>query len=154
MGFSRQNTRVCCHFLLQEIFPTQGSNAHLLHLMLCWLILYRLSRQGQAVQPKGHCPWLCGSEMTQTVTGRDNIQSAWSGGMSTHVCRKGLFIEVLLCAFQGYHSKHNKTDALMGLTLAQQMAIKEIPQGRVSVHFLRAITKNHRLSGLKQQRLC
>ena len=28
MGFSRQEY---CHFLLQEIFPTQGSNLHLLH---------------------------------------------------------------------------------------------------------------------------
>ena len=30
MGFPRQkNTRVGCHFLLQGIFPTQGSNPHL-----------------------------------------------------------------------------------------------------------------------------
>ena len=28
---SGKNTRVGCHFLLQEIFPTQGSNPHLLH---------------------------------------------------------------------------------------------------------------------------
>ena len=32
--FSGKNTGVCCHFLLQEIFPTQGSN-----------ILYPLSHQ-------------------------------------------------------------------------------------------------------------
>ena len=31
MGFSGKNTRVGCHFLLQGIFPTQGSNLHLLH---------------------------------------------------------------------------------------------------------------------------
>ena len=39
MAFSRQeywsekkeNTGVGCHFLLQGIFPTQGSNPHLLH---------------------------------------------------------------------------------------------------------------------------
>ena len=29
MGFSRQETGVHCHFLLQGIFPTQGSNPHL-----------------------------------------------------------------------------------------------------------------------------
>ena len=28
MGFSRQDTRVGCHALLQGIFPTQGSNSH------------------------------------------------------------------------------------------------------------------------------
>ena len=29
MGFSRQEYWVCCHFLLQGIFPTQGSNPYL-----------------------------------------------------------------------------------------------------------------------------
>ena len=33
MGFSRQKTRVGCHFLLQGIFLTQGSNSHLLSLL-------------------------------------------------------------------------------------------------------------------------
>ena len=31
MGFSRQDTGVGCHFLLQGIFPTQGLNSCLLH---------------------------------------------------------------------------------------------------------------------------
>ena len=35
MGFSRQEDWVGCHALLQEIFPTQGLNPRLLHL-LCW----------------------------------------------------------------------------------------------------------------------
>ena len=35
-----KNTRVGCHFLLQGIFPTQGSNPGLLH---CRQILYHLS---------------------------------------------------------------------------------------------------------------
>ena len=33
MGFFKQNTRVGCHFLLQGIFLTQGSNPHLLGLL-------------------------------------------------------------------------------------------------------------------------
>ena len=33
MGFPRQNTGVGCHFLLQGIFPTQGLNQNLLHLL-------------------------------------------------------------------------------------------------------------------------
>ena len=40
MEFSWQNSGVSCHFLLQEIFPTQGSNISLLH---CRQILYHLS---------------------------------------------------------------------------------------------------------------
>ena len=38
-----KNTRVGCHFLLQGIFPNQGSNLGLSH---CGQILYRLSHQG------------------------------------------------------------------------------------------------------------
>ena len=38
--FTGKNTGVGCHFLLQGIFPTQGSNLGLLH---CRQILYRLS---------------------------------------------------------------------------------------------------------------
>ena len=39
----RKSTRVGCHALLQEIFPTQGSNLGLPH---CRQILYHLSHQG------------------------------------------------------------------------------------------------------------
>ena len=36
MGFSRQPTGAGCHALLQGIFPTQGSNPHLLRGLLHW----------------------------------------------------------------------------------------------------------------------
>ena len=41
--FPGKSTRVGCHFLLQRIFPTQGSNPGLLH---CRWILYCLRHQG------------------------------------------------------------------------------------------------------------
>ena len=41
--FSGKNTGVGCHFLLQEIFPTQGLKPGLPH---CRLMLYHLSHQG------------------------------------------------------------------------------------------------------------
>ena len=44
MGFPGKNTGVGCHFLLQRIFQTQGSNPGLLH----W-ILYCLSCQGSPI---------------------------------------------------------------------------------------------------------
>ena len=43
VGFSRQEYGVGCHFLLQGIFPTQGSNLGIPH---CRQMLYRLSYQG------------------------------------------------------------------------------------------------------------
>ena len=41
--FSDKNTGVGYHFLLQGIFPTQGSNPHLLCLLHCRWILYPMS---------------------------------------------------------------------------------------------------------------
>ena len=43
MEFSRHEYWSGCHFLLQGIFPTQGSNSGLLH---CRQTLYHLSHQG------------------------------------------------------------------------------------------------------------
>ena len=40
-----------CHFLLQGIFPTQGSNPGLLH---CRQMLYHLSHQGSPISNKGN----------------------------------------------------------------------------------------------------
>ena len=56
-----KNTRVGCHFLLQGIFPTQGSNLGLLH---CRQMLYPLSHQGSwkvyiyplPFEPSSHLP--------------------------------------------------------------------------------------------------
>ena len=49
MGFSRQEAGVGCHFLLQGIFPTQGSNPGLSH---CRQTLYHLSHQGCLIKRK------------------------------------------------------------------------------------------------------
>ena len=49
LGFSTQDTGVGCHFLLQEIFPTQGLNPGLPH---CRQMLYHLSHQGNYKQNK------------------------------------------------------------------------------------------------------
>ena len=45
--FSRQNTGVGSHSLLQGVFPSQGLN---LGLLLCRQILYHLSHQGSPMQ--------------------------------------------------------------------------------------------------------
>ena len=42
-----KNTGVGCHFLLQGVFPTQGSNPGLPH---CRGLLYRLNHQGSPVK--------------------------------------------------------------------------------------------------------
>ena len=46
MEFSSQESGVGCHFLLQGIFSTQGSNPGLLY---CRLILYSLNHQGSPI---------------------------------------------------------------------------------------------------------
>ena len=69
-GILGKNTGVGCHALLQGIFPTQGSNAHLLYLLPCRWILYPLSHQGSCISDGGStttwgCEQLCrkGSEV-------------------------------------------------------------------------------------------
>ena len=66
-----KNTGVGCHFLLQGIFPTQGSNAGLLH---CRQILYRLDYEGSPIgasilkelqKPLKHGPLPSGSNSVQ-----------------------------------------------------------------------------------------
>ena len=58
MGFPRdfldKSTGVVCHFLLQGILPTQGSNPGLLH---CRQMLYNLSHQGR-YPGEGKGKWL------------------------------------------------------------------------------------------------
>ena len=72
MRFSRQNTGVGCHFLLQRIFPTQGSKPGLLN---CRQTLYHLSHQGslwiweldhkERWAPKNWCFWTVVLEKTR-----------------------------------------------------------------------------------------
>ena len=52
--FSGKNIGVGCHFLLQRIFPTQGSNLDLLH---CRQTLYRPSHQGNPSFGKDSLHW-------------------------------------------------------------------------------------------------
>ena len=56
-----KSTGVGCHFLLQGIFPTQGSNPGLLH---CRQMLYCLSHQGSLPEGKsGGIDWKFGINM-------------------------------------------------------------------------------------------
>ena len=58
-----KNTEVGSHSLLQGIFPTQGSNPHLLCLLHCWWILHLLNHQENlrsdlviiVSEKSGHC---------------------------------------------------------------------------------------------------
>ena len=61
MDFPGKNTGVGCHFLLQRIFPTQGSNSHLLHWRVDSLLLSHEGSRGcsarvpRAIIPGSHC---------------------------------------------------------------------------------------------------
>ena len=59
--FLGKSTGEGCHFLLQGIFPTQGSNPGLPH---CRQTLYRLSHQGSLTHTQTGLPWWlkCGSK--------------------------------------------------------------------------------------------
>ena len=59
IGFPRQDIGVGYYFLLQGIFPTQGSNPHLLCLLHCRKILYLLSHQGSHLLKYSWFKMLC-----------------------------------------------------------------------------------------------
>ena len=59
MSFPEKNTGVNCHFLLQGIFPTQGSTLGLLELLYCRLILYPPFSSAQFSSVAQSCPTLC-----------------------------------------------------------------------------------------------
>ena len=83
--FPGKNTGVGCHALLQEIFPTQGSNPGLLH---CRQILYYLSHQGspRIVEWVAN-PFCRGSSWPRNWTGVSCIASAFLTSWATReVC--------------------------------------------------------------------
>ena len=65
--FQARNTGVGCHFLLQEIFPTQGLNSGLPH---CRQMLYYLSHQGSsdfwATQEVSSCEYMSESKIARS----------------------------------------------------------------------------------------
>ena len=79
MGFPVKNTGVGCHFLLQGIFSTQGSNPGIPH---CKKTLCRLSHQGSFLQCKAIClqsrrrgfhPWVGNIPLEEEVATHSSI---------------------------------------------------------------------------------
>ena len=80
--FPSKNTGVGCHFLLQGIFPTQGSNPDLLH---CRQMLYRLSHQeSQRILEWVAYPLSSGSSQPRNQTGVSRI----AGGFFTNLAMR------------------------------------------------------------------
>ena len=73
MGFSGKNTGVRCHFLLQGIFLTQGSNPGLLH---CRWTLYQLSHEGSP----GSLAWVAYPFSRGSSQPRDQTQVSCTAG--------------------------------------------------------------------------
>ena len=79
-----KNTGVGCHFLLQGVFPTEGSNLGLLH---CRQSLYHLSHQGSPLHtgepvPEQRAPGKCsvprpGSPVPSTPERREGLRACY-----------------------------------------------------------------------------
>ena len=71
--FPGKGTGVCCHFLLQGIFPTQGSNPGFPH---CRQMLYHLSHQGR--KEGGIIKWERGKIYTsEKLLHRTGLKKNW-----------------------------------------------------------------------------
>ena len=78
----RFNTGVGCHFLLQGIFPTQGSNPGLLH---CRQILYQLNHKGSPrILEWVAYPFSSGFSQPRNQTG---VSSLWANSLPTELLK-------------------------------------------------------------------
>ena len=90
MGFLGKNIGVSCHFLLQGIFPTQGSNPRLLHWQADSLPLSYPGSPQQGIQFSSVaqlCPTLCDT-MNRSTPGLP-VHHQLPESTQTHVHRVG-----------------------------------------------------------------
>ena len=60
-NFSGKSTGAGCHFLRQGIFPTQGWNLGLLHLLYWWVGFFA-TKVGDQILPQQFAGWVCAEE--------------------------------------------------------------------------------------------
>ena len=99
-SFSGKNTGVGCHFLLQGIFPTQGSTLCLLHWQAPSLLLLHL---GSPISEAGETPpnssnWgtgvaICTPCIDQLMFGLPSGGPGFSGQLSTKIYQLPIFAE-------------------------------------------------------------
>ena len=82
-----KNTGVGCHFFLQGIFPTPGSNPHLLWLLQCRQILYcwatgeaQMRSWGEAIIPQDWCPYKKKKRCQGCIQRKGNVMRWQEGG--------------------------------------------------------------------------
>ena len=77
-----KNSGVACHFLFQEIFPTQGSNLclfHLLHWQVAYLLLVPPGKPGtctefsHSVRSDSATPWTAACQTSLSITSSRNL---------------------------------------------------------------------------------
>ena len=99
-NFPGKSTGVGCHFLLQGIFPTQGSNPGLLH---CRQMLYHLSHQGRLwrlMEVSSHrLDWLL-TQLLVLLPSMENGGWGWKFQASSHG-----FVFLVTSPHPGIHQK-------------------------------------------------
>ena len=105
--FQGKNTGVGCHFLLQSIFLTQGSNPHLLHILLDRRILY----QWATWEAQGGAWEVVGGGNSTHLTG-----SMW--GLKVRICRTLRLEKHWVCPFLDKASTNSKGNKWIPLFLS------------------------------------
>ena len=135
MEFSRQNTGADCHFLLQEIFPTQGSNPrvlHLLHWQVGSLPLHYLGSCGSSIldpplickmcaRSLQSCPTLCdpmdcslpGSSVHRDSPGKNTGVGCHASSRVSSWPRGWTWVLYISCIAGGFFTTSTNWDALV-----------------------------------------
>ena len=99
-----KNTRVGCHFFFQGIFPTQGLNPRLFHLLHYRRILYWLSHQAYTESPLASNPYYTGKWTkldAKAGAGQDSVIS-WPQ-ILFHFGLTHCWVENFICVDQCVH---------------------------------------------------
>ena len=124
-NFPGKNTGVGCRALLQEIFQTQGSNPHLLHLLHWQVGSLPLAPPQRAWRPKGHVGYLriimpnwqdCWERQTSSLSLIHSLIHQWPSALP------GCSLRVALCS--------KPLTSLPPCILMRQMAVVVFPSGQ------------------------
>ena len=108
-NFSGKHTGVGCHFLLQRIFPTQGSNPHLLCLLHCQVGSLPLVPPGKHIYKYAFiCPLFFGfPSHLGHYTALSRVSCAVQQGLISYLFIHSIISIMYICQSQSPHSFHS-----------------------------------------------
>ena len=101
-----KNTGVGCHALLQETFPTQGSNPHLLHLLRCQASSLPLAPPGKPTITYWDTACVRGCDTRGFIQFSSSIRNVWRVTIGKFIWSK---LQMKILGLRGLRNKYDVT---------------------------------------------